>query len=493
MNGLAQFAQVFSTLIFFPLLVRAFGTAEYGVYVIAVSVASMTQMLDLGVGASTVRLVAQRLSSRDVTGFSRVVSSSAMLLALIGIAVAGLMFAVGYAAGWLFSVTEEQAVLLQTLLWVGAAMQVWYWPSSVAAHVLHGLERYDLAARTSVFSTLANVGSIGLVLYLDAGPVVLMALGALVMVAGSLLNIATLWAIGPTRRLVCPPSGVVAQEIIASGMPVFMNSVAQFLNREQVDRIVIGVALGPAVVAIYDVAAKLSMLIGQVAVLPTSAVLPVVARAVARGDDRALRALFLRGGRYITFAIVPLVVVLAVLAGPFIDVWFGAEFGESILVAQLLILGQLLYPPLLMGDPILTASGRLGSWIPRSYAIAAVNLGLSIALVRPLGPAGVACATLLSSLVELPLYARLMLRETGVTLSAWLRFTWAGYLPLPLTGLAAAVMAWLLPPNFMGIAVSGIVALVLYAVCVWALVLSEGERASFLLRARSLAGRPGPI
>ncbi len=493
MNGVAQFAAILSTLVFFPLLVSAFGTGNYGVYVIALSVAGMARMFDFGIAASTVRMVAQRMSVGDDEGFARVVSSSALLLWLVGIGVGAVIVGLGTIAGRIFNVTPEQAGLLTTLLYLAAAMEVWYWPTSIAAHVLNGLERHDLAARTSVLTTIANVGTIGIVLYTGAGPVRLMLLGAAVMVIASLVNMITLRMLLPSNRLVCLPGRAECDEILSTGAPVFVNSVAQYLNREQVDRLIIGIAIGPSAVVMYEVAAKLSMLVGMVAVLPTSAVLPVVSRVVAQGDSAALRGLFLKGSRYITIAIAPLVIVLAVLAAPFIDAWFGGQFAGSVPVAVLLILGQLLYPPLLIGDPILTGTGRLGAWVPMSIMIALVNVGASIALVGSLGPVGVALGTLIASFVELPLYSRLLLRETGVPLGVWLRTAWVGYLPLPVAGLVAGGVSVVTARlGLLGVTMSGACALAAYWRCVWLLVFSAEERARFLERfQRLLAVRGG--
>jgi len=493
MNGVAQFAQILSTLVFFPLLVSSFGTGNYGVYVIALSVAGMARMFDFGIAASTVRMVANRMSVGDDAGFARVVSSSAVLLGLVGLGVGAVIVALGTVAGRIFNVTPEQAQLLTTLLYIAAAMEVWYWPTSIAAHVLNGLERHDLAARTSVLSTIANVGTIGIVLYTGAGPVRLMLLGAVVMVIASLANLITLRMLLASQRLVCLPGRAECREILSTGAPVFVNGVAQYFNREQVDRLVIGIAIGPSAVVLYEVAAKLSMLIGMVAVLPTSAVLPVVSRAVAEGGRSALRGLFLKGGRYITIAIAPLVIILAVLAAPFIDAWFGGEFAGSVPIAVLLILGQLLYPPLLIGDPILTGTGRLGAWVPMSILIALVNVGVSIALVGRLGPVGVALGTLIASLVELPLYSRLLLRETDVPLGLWVRTAWVGYLPLPVAGVVAAcVSAVTVSLGLLGVAVAGACALAAYWLCVWLLVFSAAERERFFERLRRLlAARSG--
>lgn len=486
MNGVAQAANVVSTLVFFPLLVGAFGAEQYGVYVIATSAVGFFLLFDLGVGASTVRLVAGRLSVGDTRGFSRVVSSSGVLFVAIGIVLALAMAGLAMISGIVFKVSPDQALLLTRLLFIGAGMQVLYWPTSLAVQVLKGLERYDLIARTSMLSTLISVISIGIVLATDSGPTTLMALGALTMAVSAAINFAAIYRVKPECGLFGSPGKAEMSELVSVGVPVFMVSVAQFLNKEQVDRLVIGVFIGPAGLVVYEVAAKLSTLITQVAALPTSALLPVVSGMAARDDRAAMRRLFLEGGRYITLALLPVVVTLAVLAGPFIGVWFGGEYPQSVTIAHLLVLTQLFFVPLLVGDSILTGTGRISVWVRWAAVVALTNLGLSVILVGVLGPTGVALATLIASLVELPLFARIALRESGVSLREWLLSIRLPYLLLPLPAVVAIVLAQTaLGDSIPGIGVCGVVAVCVYWVAAWAFVLDRDSRADVVSRLRS--------
>lgn len=58
-NGVAQFAGVISSIIFMPLLIRGFGLREFGLYMLAGSVGAYASLLDLGVGTSLAKMVAE--------------------------------------------------------------------------------------------------------------------------------------------------------------------------------------------------------------------------------------------------------------------------------------------------------------------------------------------------------------------------------------------------------------------------------------------------
>jgi len=477
MNGIAQLASLFSTLVFFPLLVNAFGVADYGVYVIAMTVTGIAVMFDLGIGASTVRLVARRASLEDTEGFARVVVTSAALLFLLGVLVAVVIAGLAVVSGSLFNVTTEQAGLLRTLLLIGAAMQLWFWPTSAATQVLQGLERYDLVARTALGTTLGGLAAIAVVLYLHAGPVLLMLLGAVIMVSASIVNMVALWRVRPAGSVAVMPNRTMAEEIVLGGIPIFAVGFTQFINREQTDRLVVAIILGPAAVAIYEVAAKLSMLVTQVIGLPVSAILPVASRMAANNDDSGLRGLFLRGSRYITLAVLPVIVAIIVLAGPFIRSWFGPGFETSIELARLLVLAQLFVPLYLIGDLVLMGKGRIALWVPPGLALALLNLVLSVILAEAFGLVGVAVGTVLAGVLELPVYAWLILPEIGVPVGQWLRTAGVGYLLIPVAALPAILLAMTpLGSSMAGVAVCGTVAVGAYWLCAFAFVLSAEER-----------------
>ena len=50
-NGSAQAVNIVATLVFMPLLINAFGKADYGTFLIVTSIAGWASLLDFGVGA----------------------------------------------------------------------------------------------------------------------------------------------------------------------------------------------------------------------------------------------------------------------------------------------------------------------------------------------------------------------------------------------------------------------------------------------------------
>jgi O-antigen/teichoic acid export membrane protein len=166
-------------------------------------------------------------------------------------------------------------------------------------------------------------------------------------------------------------------------------------------------------------------------------------------------------------------------------------------VAQLLILAQLFVPLYQIGDPILIGKGAFHLWVRRGLLLACLNLGLSVLFVAVfnMGIVGVALGTLISCLVELPLYAQVILRETQVSVRTWLATSGVGYLLLPVVAVIAfaAVSFPMLSRGILGVGVAAALAVGVYWVVAYAVVLTPAEREALWKRLgrRSAASSAG--
>lgn len=442
-----------STLVFLPLLVHSFGLPIYGVMVLSTSVSSYAVLLDLGVSATLIRVVAERNAKLDHEGLTRAVLSAASIYAVLGTVVALIMFVLGLFCGSLFHLTSTQAELLRTLLWIGAATQLWYWPTSAARDGLSGLQRYHLVSAVALAMVAVDVAGVIYVLVSHHGPVVLMTVRAFEVVLASLLDIGLLWGVLPKAARRISASVADVKEIIRSGSAIFALQVTNVLCRQQTDKLVLGVFLGPAAIALYDIAAKLHSLISTAINLTMSAVLPVVAELNAGERQDELRSLFLRGTKLIATLTAPLIAILLAMAAPLIAAWCGPAYAAAAPVAQVLLLSQALLPLYQLGDQVLIGRDRFRLWVPGGVTTAIVNVILSVVLVRTLGMIGVALGTLIAMLIEFPWYASVFAKEMHLSIRSWLRSTaWPTY---PLL-LVPAVVAFLGAHTFLGHSLLGL-------------------------------------
>jgi O-antigen/teichoic acid export membrane protein len=492
-RGGAQGVSVVASFVMLPFLVRAFTLGDYGVFMLASAVTSYAALLDLGVGSTLVRMVAERLARGERDQVGAVVASAGVFYAVVGLVAALAMVAIGSLGRSIFAVQPAQAQLLTRLLLIGAAVQLLYWPASAAAHALSGFERYDLISAIAMTQTIGGVLAVAAVLLLGLGPVDLALINAGITVVTSLANIVLFAGVARSRIGPLRPRSSLVTRVVRDGLPLFALQMSALLGRQTTDRIVLGVFLGPEAVGVYEIAAKLSLLVSQAGDLLTGAILPIAANMSAREHAESLRALLMRGARYTVVAIAPVIVVLACIARPFISDWFGPGMAGAASVAQVLLLGQVLVPLYLVGDPILIGMNRFARWVVPAFSVAVLNVALSVVFVKMFGLVGVAVGTAIAGFVEFPLYVRLAVRETGVDWRAWL---WQAFFPgYPLLVVPACIAllgaATFLGQSLLSLFAVSVVALGAYWALAWWLVLPRWERAELVAAVGTMARRPG--
>lgn len=498
-NGSSQFAAMLASLVFMPLLVRAFGIGNYGLYMLASSVAAYAALLDLGVGSALTKMVAENTATDDRDAMHGAVASALFFYCVVGLVVALAMVVIGWFSAAIFDVTGVQAELLRYMLWVGAVFQLVYWPASTARHVLAGLQRYDVLAWTGVLASLLGIGATVAALVTRQGPLLLVALLGLATAAVSAVNITAAIRLAriPLGALT-KASGFHIKAIFAFSWAVFVVQVSDALFYQQTDRLLLGVFAGAASVGLYEAAAKFNAILTYFSGLTVSAVLPLASSMGAEKRHASLRSLFVRGTKYGAALIAPIAIVLMVFAEAIVVAWLGARFAGQGLVAQVLLLPHILVCLGIMGDAIIISQGKLAKRIPYIFMQAIMNVVISAILIPRVGIVGVAIGTATAHLVDFPIHIRFLLRETGVTLAEWSREV---VLPVYPALLLPAAIAWGLSltglsATLPGIAVACAIAIGAYWAALFAFSLTEAERidvaqAVSAVRARFSAGSGG--
>jgi O-antigen/teichoic acid export membrane protein len=67
-TALAQFGALAIAFLLAPLLIRAFGPAAYGAYMLVTSVSAFLLLLDFGLGPALEKLLAERLATQRTSG-----------------------------------------------------------------------------------------------------------------------------------------------------------------------------------------------------------------------------------------------------------------------------------------------------------------------------------------------------------------------------------------------------------------------------------------
>jgi O-antigen/teichoic acid export membrane protein len=245
-------------------------------------------------------------------------------------------------------------------------------------------------------------------------------------------------------------------------------------------RIVLGALTSARTVGLYEGPVRAHNLFYALNGALAVPVVPTASRYAASEDVRRLRELVLRGTRYTLALFVPLCVTLMVLAEPILDVWLGDRYGEGAAALTILVSYWLLYGGLVVTPGFLIGAGA-ARYVARIFVIvAALNLGLSLALTPALELEGPALATAIPFALAFPLLLGVGLRVGGgVEFGELARRAWLPAYSLGIILAAALVLLRLAAdpetlPAVLGAAVGGVLA---YWLAFYSAVLEPGERA----------------
>jgi len=439
-NLAAIVATVLPTLLATPYIVRTLGEERFGIYLLAVSVASIGGLLDMGLAPAAVTLVAELGARREDRELSRLVNS----LVCSRLPIAGLVAATGLAAApWVCShlldiprdhVAEATFVVRVSVLSLVASLI-----GSPLASLPRAVHRYDLVSRLGM----------GLALSLTGATVAALALGyglraiALAELALNLTYLATTVAVA--RRVVPAWRAEFALDIkwirrlSSFGALIALNTFTGFVLLH-VNRILVGRALGPGAVPYLAIPWGVSSRVPQVVNALTEAITPVAAELTAGRVTEGLRALYLTSTRIATIAAMTISMPLFVCANELLTVWLGPAFSGSA-GTTLRILAVSSGVQSLSSVPyfLLNGIGRPAAANLPTLAAAGLNLILIPLLLPEHGLPGVAFAILLGLSAQTALLLWNAHRRLGLGAAA----AGAFLLPVMLATFSAVVAAQL--------------------------------------------------
>jgi O-antigen/teichoic acid export membrane protein len=273
-----------------------------------------------------------------------------------------------------------------------------------------------------------------------------------------------------------------------SGAVGAMSVAAQVLFYS--DALVIGAAQGPHAAGIYAPAMRSAEGASSILAQFVDVFMPVFAGMQA--DEREDRAagLLARGMRISVVTGFPLLALLIGLGSPLLHGWVGDGFGGAVGPLAMLAAALIFTAPLRFGVIWAIGTNRHGRVAATAIGEAILNLGLSIALVGPLGLWGVALATCIAAVlangVVLPRY---ILPAAG--LSPWRAFWRPIAIGLVAMAPVIAFLRFVVTPHVEhSRPLTALAVIVAFGVCVLVLarlLMTDEERAAALRRIRPAA------
>jgi O-antigen/teichoic acid export membrane protein len=209
----------------------------------------------------------------------------------------------------------------------------------------------------------------------------------------------------------------------------------------ETDSIVIGAYMNVGSIPYFTVANSFIIYLMEFLLAIAAVVMPTATRLQAQGKSAELGEIFLKWSKIALSLTLAAGLFLIVLGPRFIAWWVDPAFerpaGD---VLQILMVSYLIFLPVRgVALPILMGLGKAGLPTVGFLVAGALNLGLSIALVRPLGLVGVALGTAIPNVLFAGVVFVQACRELDVSVVQFLRYV----VPRALLG-AVPVLALLL-------------------------------------------------
>jgi O-antigen/teichoic acid export membrane protein len=399
-----------------PFIVSHVGTEIYGAYILVMTFTGYLGTLDFGVATAVIKYVAEFIGKGDRDEVNRIISASFSFYLVVGIIVAAILFIFSFFFQYLFEVEAANSSTFQQLCWVAAGASLFIWPSRLFEGVLQGLQRYGWRAINEAgCAILTGISAYFIFAVFDGGIVHFLVASYVIII----LRYLSAYIVGNLyllkAKLVFPYfKREVLRRIFSFSVFVFLASLTNIIIFHLAD-FIIGAFVSVSAVAIYAVSYRIQDGFRAVNSIIGAPLVPAGAVMEGRNEYQTQRALLYKGTRYSSLVFVPAVIIVIVFAEPFIRYWMGSGFEESVLPAQVLLALWLFNGTSEVGSGMLTAKGYVKTKFKIAAFNAAVNLTLSLILVRYMGILGVALGLAIgAAFIEFPLIVHNILKVLDV-------------------------------------------------------------------------------
>jgi len=405
-----------------PVVVRALGNHDYGVWEILGAIIGYMGILDIGIQPSIVRYVARYKALSLDDQLRKTYASALLFMGLLGFLVFSILITWAFVAPDILSDGNSHLSKYSLFLIILAGQMVVTFPGYVFDSFHAGYQRYSLKNAINIVSSLVGC-TIIYVLLLRGGGLLTFALGNAII---TWINSSTYWLLlrhpryGGFRlrkQFICWRT---LKELLGFGSQIMALGVAERITATM-DTMLIGLFLGPIMVTFYVIPANLLKYAHGFISSVTLGFMPMFSELDARGDKAVATEMFLTASRYVLgFALLFLTGILF-MGAPFISVWMGPEYAQSgTLILAILTFAYLIKLSIPFAGRFLTGIGHQSVLVRYGWQGAVIGLIALLVLINPLGIQGVALAALISALVIQPFVLREVCKHLGITMYKYL-------------------------------------------------------------------------
>lgn len=422
-NGLNYAVIVASSVVLTPLVIRGFGTAVYGVWILITQLTTYAGLFDIGVQPAVLKRVAEARAEGHRESISDFLVSALFLhgatagativLALVLSALLPVWFSLGG--------LDPTAVRLAAL--IAGLTTALNFPSGVFSGVMKGELRFDLVSWIAILGHGVRITALALALHFGTGIVGLSLAGLLsstVVLGLGFFVVRRFWGQQFLRQ--GRPSWVHVRSIGHFGAFTLMSVGGAYLAYST-DAAIIGATLNVGDVAHFGLAMNVLVLLSGVISAFSGTLMPVAAQLETGGHREITQRTYLAGTRVCLTLVLPAALGFQ-LAGPeLLSVWVGPDFGNA--AGSVLRILAIAFIPVIVNGPGFHMG--IGMGLNRPIALYSMgegilHLAISYVLAKRVGVVGVAVGTLVPAFIAQGLLVPALVRShLGISARRYLR------------------------------------------------------------------------
>ena len=375
-----------------PFMVGHLGTRWYGIWVLIAGLFSSYYLLDFGLAAAVTRFFSTHLATGDDEAANRVVNSSLAIYTVLAGVIVLLTVLTAVFIERIPALKNDLGVVRWVVILVGLQFAAEF-PVKAFAGIPPSFVRYDILTYPRLFNLVLSTVLTVYVLERGLGIAALALVGFLCAQLGNVSYVFVARHLFPNLRLSRQlVSRAMVARLFTFGGWAFVVQVANQL-RFKVDSLVIASMLSASAVTYYAVGLGLVEYFVDLVMRATNLMLPVFTRYWVQDMRQELRTKFLLLSRINAILGVFGGGLIVIVGRPFILRWMGSDFEASYPVLVVLMAGMATEIVGCYADNVFYAMSKHKYLAIANILEGLVNLGLSIALARPLGLVGVALGT----------------------------------------------------------------------------------------------------
>lgn len=390
-----------------PYILHRMGTEMYGIWVFLgiFSVSGFFSLLDLGFQGATIKYVAEFHARNARDDLRQVVNTALFFFLAIGI-VAGIGLLI-FNAFWLdsvFRLPTEHLSFISFLIILLAVSFLFQFPAIAFSAILEGLQRYDYLRGISIVCMLASNGAI--LLFLNESNGLGLVFGATL---GASLFVSLLYFVAVRRLLPDIELGVryirrsAVRKLIPLSSQLFASRISGIIFNNT-DKILIGIFLTVAIQTDYDIVNKAHLILLSLLSIFNQAVLPASSELSAKQDPDSLRLLLLRSTKYASAFVLPAFIFFMLFPSEFIGAWVGDAYAHLGNLIRLYSIHIVLTMFVGVSSTMFIGINKVRQVLSISLWAAALNLVISLTLVKSLGITGLILGTTVANTISSAIY-----------------------------------------------------------------------------------------